>query len=146
MGLSPRDRPRWKCPGRWAPPTPRARRLRSEPVDCLFHLRRVRAFSGSLVKGEVLVDSDEPEALTAGSLEVEVRVGHLQFPDEAGVEDLAARFFDVFGLDFQPHSPGASQELALIRDVPIEERYVEVVSQANEVPCGLGLGDLAAEY
>lgn len=41
----------------------------------VFDPGHVRALLCSLIEGEVLVDSDQPEALTAGSLEIEVRIG-----------------------------------------------------------------------
>src|SRR5882672_10984849 len=89
--------------------------------DCLFfdsllYLCHVRAFSGPLVKEEVLVDSDEPEALTSRSLEVQVRARYVELPDETGLSD-----------------------------IPIEKPDVEVFSQANEVPFWVRLHDLATE-
>src|SRR6266850_6277238 len=102
--------------------------------DCCFYLCHVRAVSGSLIKGEVVVDSDQPETLTSRSLEVKVRVRHLKLPDETGVDDLSAHFLHVVGLDFQPDRSGSPQEFALIRDIPVEEPDIEVVSQTKEVP------------
>src|ERR1700746_167093 len=102
--------------------------------DRLFYLCHVRAFSGPLIKGEVLVNSNQPEALTSWSLEIKGRVRYLQFPDETGFEDLSPHFLHVVGLDFQPNRSGTSQELALIGDIPIEKPDEEVFSQANEVP------------
>src|ERR1700704_4200273 len=102
--------------------------------DCRFYLCHVRAFSASFIKGEVLVDSDQPEALTSRSLEVEVGVRYLKLPDETGLDDLSAHFLHVVGLDFQPDRSGSPQELALIRDIPIEKPDIEVFSQTKEVP------------
>jgi hypothetical protein len=44
-----------------------------------------------------------------------------------------------------PNRSSRSQELALISDVTVEKSDMEVVAQADEVPIGIGLCDLAAE-
>src|SRR5439155_2673439 len=102
--------------------------------DCCSDLCHVRACSGSLIKGEVLVDADQPQALTSRRLEVEVGVRHFELPDETGLEDLAAQFLHVVGLDFQPDRSSSPQELALVRDIPIEKPDIEVFAQTKEVP------------
>src|SRR2546422_629267 len=53
---------------------------------------------------------------------------------ESGLEDLAAHFLHVVGLDFQPDRSGRPQERALIREIPIEKPDIEVVSQTKEIP------------
>src|SRR5262249_10380211 len=113
--------------------------------ESFFYLSHVRAFSGPLVKGEVLADSDQPKALTSRSLEVEVRVWHLEIPHKTRLEDFSPRLFEFVGLDFQPDRSCRPQELALIRDITVEKCDVEVLSQANEVPFGIRFRDFAAE-
>src|SRR5262249_8751642 len=54
----------------------------------------VRIFSSTFVRGEIFVDSDQPEGLAAGSLEVEVRVRNLEPPDTES-EDRARKLVDV---------------------------------------------------
>jgi len=66
------------------------------------------AVLGALIPGEVLVDSDQPEALTSRSLEVKVRVRYLKFPDETGFEDFSTHLLYVVGLEFQPNSSKTS--------------------------------------
>jgi hypothetical protein len=91
------------------------------------------------------MDSDEPEALASRSLEVEVGIRDFQLPRETRLQDPSADFFDVVGLEFQPHGSGASQEFAFVRDIPIEKPRIEIVSEANEVPFRIGSRDLATE-
>src|SRR4029077_5226260 len=62
-----------------------------------------------------------------------------------GLEDRAAHFLHVVGLDFQPDRSGSPQELAFIRDIPIEKPDIEVVSQTKEVPFVLRFRDDATE-
>src|ERR1700741_3211618 len=114
--------------------------------DCCFDLRHVRAFSGSLIEGEVLVNADQPEALTSRRLEIEVGVRDLELPDDTGLEDLAADFVHVVGLNFQPDRSGGPQELPLIRDISIEKSDIEVFSQTKEVPFVLRLRDDTSEH
>src|SRR5215471_11705016 len=123
----------------------RRRRSGRDCSECLLYLSHVRAFYGSFVKGEVLVDSDQPKALTSRRLDIEVRVRYLELPHETGLEDFSAHLFHVVGLDFQPDRSRSSQKLALIVDIAIEKRDEEVLSQANEVSLGIRLRDLAAE-
>jgi hypothetical protein len=74
-----------------------------------------------------------------------VGVRYFKLPDETGLEDLAAHSLRVVGLDFQPDRSGRPQELALIRDIPIEKPDIEVVSQTKEVPLVLLFRDDAPE-
>jgi hypothetical protein len=74
-----------------------------------------------------------------------VRVRYVEPPDTE-FEDLARQFLDLVGFNFEPNSSGASQKLALVRDIRVEKRDVEIVSQANEVPFGIGLRDFSTEY
>jgi hypothetical protein len=83
--------------------------------------------------------------LTSRRLEVEVGVRYLELPDETGLEDLAADFLHVVGLDFQPDRSGSPQELALIRDISMEKSDIEGFSQTKEVPFVLLLRDDASE-
>jgi hypothetical protein len=101
--------------------------------------------SSAFVEGEVLLDPDQPQALTSWCLEVKVGVGNLQLPGEPGLEDRPAGVAHVVGLDLQPDSPGAPQELALVADISVEERDVEIVSQADEVSFWVRLHDRAAQ-
>jgi hypothetical protein len=71
-------------------------------LEGFFYLGHVRACPGPLVERKVLIDSDQPEALTSRSLEVEVRVGYFKLPDETRFEDSSAHFLDIVRLDFQP--------------------------------------------
>lgn len=52
-------------------------------LESFFYSRDIRPVGGAFVKRKTFVDSDEPHALPARSLEVEVRVGQLEFPDKA---------------------------------------------------------------
>src|SRR5437773_10012183 len=72
-----------------------------QSLDCVFYLSNVRAFPGSLIEREVLVDSDQPQALSPWGLKVEVGVRHIKLPDETGFEDFSAHLLNVVGLDFQ---------------------------------------------
>jgi hypothetical protein len=118
---------------------------RSDLVDGLFYRCDVWSWSGPLIKREVLVDTDQAQALTSGSLEVQVRVGYLKLPHETRMKDLSSRVFYVVRLDLQPDRPGASQELALVTHIPVEKRDIEIIAETNEVPFGLGLRDFATE-
>src|SRR5579859_512131 len=129
---------RVSCPKTW-------RASPSEVLDRLFHLRHVRPRSHPFVEGEVLVDADQPEALSSRSLEIKVRVGHLELLHETRLENLAAHLLHVVRFDLEPDRSEASQELALIGDVSVKEPDVEVVSNPNEVPLGICLHDLSAE-
>ena len=55
---------------------------------------------GPLVFGEVLVDTDQPEDLSAWGMKVEVRIRHFKYPDAEG-DNLLPHFFDVAGLQLQ---------------------------------------------
>ena len=68
-----------------------AGRCRGLSVDGVLDLGDVRTVPETLVERHVLVDTDQAEALTAGSLEVEVRIRHVESRHEAGLEDSAAR-------------------------------------------------------
>jgi len=83
--------------------------------------------------------------LASRSLEVEVGVWDLELPDETGLEDRAAHFLHVVGLDFHTDRSGGAQELALIRDISIEKSDIEVFSQTKEVPFVLLLRDDTSE-
>jgi hypothetical protein len=98
----------------------------------------------ALIKGQILIDPDQPEALTTRSLEVKMRIRYVEPPDTE-IENFPNHLLHVIGLYFQPHSPTAAQEFAFIGDVPIEERDIEVVSQANDVSFRIHLRDLATE-
>ena len=116
-----------------------------QSLECLFYLWHVRARSRSFIKGEVFVDSDQSDALTSRSLEIEVRVRYFKLPDESGLDDFSGSFLHVVRLDFQPNRSGRSQKLALISYIPIEKRDKEVFSNANEVPFRVGFRDFATE-
>src|SRR6516225_3427056 len=73
-----------------------------------------------------------------------MRIGHLKLPDETRLQDLSSEFFHAVGLEFQPDRSCGPQELALIRDIPIE-KDVEVFSEAKEVPVVLLFRNCAAE-
>lgn len=103
-----------------------------------------RALFGLLIQGEILVDSDQAEALASRGLKVKVRVRCLKPPDTE-IEDPPNRFFHIVGLYFQPNRPEAAQELALISDIAIDKPDMEVFSQANGIPFRVCFGDLAAE-
>src|SRR5207248_5840892 len=97
------------------------------------------------VERQILVDSDQPEALTTRSLEVEVGVRNLELPGETGLENLSTRLLHVVGLELQPDRPEASQELTLIRDIPVEKSDEEVIAQPDEVSFGILFHDFAAQ-
>src|SRR5438046_10746138 len=71
-------------------------------------------------------------------------VRYIKLPDTE-IENLPRHFFHVVGLDFQPDRSCSPQELALIRDIPIEKPDIEVFSQTKEVPFVLLFRDFATE-
>src|SRR5437016_13298637 len=71
-------------------------------------------------------------------------VRYIKLPDTE-IENLPRHFFHVVGLDFQPDRSGSPQELAFIRDIPIEKPDIEVFSQTKEVPFVLLFRDDATE-
>jgi hypothetical protein len=73
-----------------------------------------------------------------------MRIRYAELPDTE-IEDFPNHLLHVVGLYFQPHSPATPQEFAFIGDVPIEERDIEVVSQANDVSFRIRLRDLATK-
>jgi hypothetical protein len=83
--------------------------------------------------------------LTSRSLEIKVRVRYLKLSNESGFEDFLAHFLHVVGLDFKPDRSCGPQELALIRDIPVEKSDIEVFSQTKEVSLGIGFRDFAPE-
>src|SRR4029077_6490233 len=109
----------------------------------LFHLGHIRPFPHPLVKRQVLIDANQTQTLTSRSLKEKVRIRPLQPPDTE-IENSSGRFFHVGGFDLQPDRSEASQELTLIRNVSVEKRDVEVLSQADEIPFGILLGDFPA--
>src|SRR5450631_2018929 len=115
-------------------------------LEGLFYLCHVWAVSGPLIKGEVLVNSNKPQDLSSWCLKIEMRVRHIELPHETRLENVSSHLLHVVRLDFQPDRSRSPQELALIRDIPIEKHDVEVVSQAKEVPIVLFFRDCSAEH
>ena len=75
--------------------------------------------------------------------EVQVWIGHVELSYETGLDDISTYFFHVVGFELQPNRPSTAQELTLVGHVSVEYD-IEVVSQANEVPVGIRLRDLAS--
>jgi hypothetical protein len=99
---------------------------------------------GSLIFGEVFVDSDQPKDLSSWGLKVEVRIGHFKYLDAEG-NNFLPHVFDVVGLQLQVNR---FQKLVFIQGdflALVEKREVEVLSHTEVVLLIALSHDLATE-
>jgi hypothetical protein len=90
-------------------------------------------------------DGPSHRAMTLKVRAFSLRVWHLKFPNESEVEDSSVHVFHVVRFDLQPDRSRGPQEIALIRDIPIEKYDIEVLFQTKEVPIGFCFRDCATD-